>query len=293
MTLTCDDRPGIVAAVSAALLAVSANIVENQQYSDEATASSSCAPSSTPRRTTCSSVLDAIRESPAIVHQHLEVRPEDERCRTDHPRQQVRPLPARPAATAGSPATCRSTSSPSSATTRTAAALVEYYGLPFTVIPVDHGDQGRRRGASCSRSSRPSDVGLVVLARYMQILSRRPRAGRSRAEPSTSTTRSCPASRAPSPTTRRTTVASSSSARSAHYVTADLDEGPIIEQDVVRVTHARVARATRRHRARRRASGPLPRGARPRRVPRLPLGAPHHRLLSRAPHFGMPRAPTG
>ncbi len=25
---------------------------------------------------------------------------------------------------------------------------------------------------------------------------------------------------------------------SAHYVTADLDEGPIIEQDVVRVTHA-------------------------------------------------------
>ena len=37
MTLTCDDRPGIVAAVSAALLAVSANIVENQQYSDEDT----------------------------------------------------------------------------------------------------------------------------------------------------------------------------------------------------------------------------------------------------------------
>ena len=27
----------------------------------------------------------------------------------------------------------------------------------------------------------------------------------------------------------------------AHYVTADLDEGPIIEQDVVRVTHAQDA----------------------------------------------------
>ena len=34
MTLTCDDRPGIVATVSTALVHVSANIVENQQYSD-------------------------------------------------------------------------------------------------------------------------------------------------------------------------------------------------------------------------------------------------------------------
>ena len=28
------------------------------------------------------------------------------------------------------------------------------------------------------------------------------------------------------------------SGATAHYVTADLDEGPIIEQDVVRITHA-------------------------------------------------------
>ena len=40
----------------------------------------------------------------------------------------------------------------------------------------------------------------------------------------------------------------------AHYVTADLDEGPIIEQDVVRVSHAHDADDLGRHRPRRRAS---------------------------------------
>ena len=55
--------------------------------------------------------------------------------------------------------------------------------------------------------------------------------------PSTSTTRSCRASRAPSPTTRRTTAGVKLVGATAHYVTADLDEGPIIEQDVVRVDH--------------------------------------------------------
>lgn len=32
----------------------------------------------------------------------------------------------------------------------------------------------------------------------------------------------------------------------SHYVTADLDEGPIIEQDVVRVTHADTAQDLQR-----------------------------------------------
>ena len=39
-------------------------------------------------------------------------------------------------------------------------------------------------------------------------------------------------------TTRPTTVASSWSGATAHYVTAELDEGPIIEQEVIRVDHS-------------------------------------------------------
>ena len=78
MTLTCDDRPGIVAAVSAALLSVSANIVENQQYSDEATnlffMRTVFDAESARRASGCST---RCATSPAIAHQHLDVRPED------------------------------------------------------------------------------------------------------------------------------------------------------------------------------------------------------------------------
>ena len=82
MTLTCDDRPGIVAAVSAALLAVSANIVENQQYSDEDTDLFFMRTVFDAEPHEVEQVLEAIRQSPAISHHHLAARPEDEHCRT-------------------------------------------------------------------------------------------------------------------------------------------------------------------------------------------------------------------
>src|SRR4051812_3588533 len=82
MTLTCDDRPGIVAAVSSALLEVSANIVENQQYSDEAPTLFFMRPVFAPETADVDAVLAAIDASPAIEHQPLAVRPAEERCRT-------------------------------------------------------------------------------------------------------------------------------------------------------------------------------------------------------------------
>src|SRR5690606_38078918 len=82
MTLTCDDRPGIVAAVSAALLEVSANIVENQQYSDLDTNLFFMRTVFDADEDGVRSVLAAIEASPAIEHQHLAVRPEEELCRT-------------------------------------------------------------------------------------------------------------------------------------------------------------------------------------------------------------------
>jgi hypothetical protein len=60
--------------------------------------------------------------------------------------------------------------------------------------------------AEVLRSVEDEDVELVVLARYMQILS--PELCEALAgAPSTSTTRSCPASRAPTPTVRPTSAA--------------------------------------------------------------------------------------
>ncbi|MGC4012727.1 MAG: formyltransferase family protein [Pseudomonas sp.] len=47
----------------------------------------------------------------------------------------------------------------------------------------------------------------------------------------------------------------------AHYVTDDLDEGPIIEQEVERVDHAQTAEGPGPHRPRHRVRGAGPRGA--------------------------------
>ncbi len=58
---------------------------------------------------------------------------------------------------------------------------------------------------------------------------------------STSTTRSCRASRAPNPITRPHARGVKLIGATAHYVTADLDEGPIIEQDVERISHHETA----------------------------------------------------
>ena len=54
----------------------------------------------------------------------------------------------------------------------------------------------------------------------------------------------------------------------AHYVTADLDEGPIIEQDVERVDHSLSRGGLHRRRPRRRVRGAGARGALARRAPR-------------------------
>ena len=82
---------------------------------------------------------------------------------------------------------------------------------------------------------RDLDVPLVVLARYMQVLSdglcREPPGG-----PSTSTTVPARSFRGAGPTTRPSTAGSDHRA-TAHYVTA-ASTGPIIEQDVIRVDHS-------------------------------------------------------
>ena len=84
--------------------------------------------------------------------------------------------------------------------------MADFYGVPFHHVPVTK-DTKAQAEARLLALVDELDVELVVLARYMQILSRRPVPARSRARSSTSTTRSCPRSRAPAPTPRRTRAA--------------------------------------------------------------------------------------
>ncbi|GGN02770.1 formyltetrahydrofolate deformylase [Terrabacter tumescens] len=235
MTLTCDDRPGIVAAVSAALLAVDANIVENQQYSDEDTDLFFMRTVFDAEPHEVEQVLAAIRDSSAIAHHHLSARPEDEHCRTvvlvskfDHClldllyRWKSGDLPIDIVGVVSNHEDCR--------------GLVEYYGLPFTVIPVTK-DTKAEAEAELLRLVEAEGVGLVVLARYMQILSDdlcRALEGRAINIHHSF----LPGFKGAKPYHQAHDRGVKLIGASAHYVTADLDEGPIIEQDVVRVTHA-------------------------------------------------------
>ena len=100
-------------------------------------------------------------------------------------------------------------------------------------MPVEAGD---REAAERRALELLGEVDLLVLARYMQVLS----AGSSRGwgrRRSTSTTASCPPSSAPTPTARAHERGVKLIGATAHYVTEELDAGPIIDQDVTRVSH--------------------------------------------------------
>jgi len=105
--------------------------------------------------------------------------------------------------------------------------LVEGYGIPFHHVPTK--DEGRLRELA-------EGVDLVVLARYMQILSDSLVA----ALPDTINIHHSflPSFKGARPYHQAHDRGVKLIGATAHYVTAELDEGPIIEQEVARVTHA-------------------------------------------------------
>jgi len=119
------------------------------------------------------------------------------------------------------------------------AGLAASYGIPFHHLPVtpETKAQQERQVLELVGSER---VDLVVLARYMQILS----------------TEMCRALEGRAINIHHSFLPSFKGARpyhqahargvkiigaTAHYVTSDLDEGPIIEQDIERVDHTMTA----------------------------------------------------
>jgi formyltetrahydrofolate deformylase len=120
------------------------------------------------------------------------------------------------------------------------AALAAGYGIPFHHLPLASGSDASAKRAQereIEALIERERIQLVVLARYMQILS----------------AEFCAALAGRAINIHHSFLPSFKGARpyaqahargvkligaTAHYVTADLDEGPIIEQDVERVTHA-------------------------------------------------------
>jgi formyltetrahydrofolate deformylase len=114
-------------------------------------------------------------------------------------------------------------------------ALARFYGIEFHYIPVNPGD---RKAAEEAHLRLLADFGidLVVLARYMQILS----AGFVEQYPSRIINvhhSFLPAFIGARPYHAAFDRGVKLIGATSHYVTAALDDGPIIEQDVVRISH--------------------------------------------------------
>jgi formyltetrahydrofolate deformylase len=113
------------------------------------------------------------------------------------------------------------------------AEAVRSFGVPFVHIPSGDKQLMEERQLELLRGN----VDLVVLARYMQILTDDfiERLG----APVINIHHSfLPAFIGANPYARAKDRGVKLIGATAHYATADLDEGPIIEQDVTRVTHA-------------------------------------------------------
>jgi formyltetrahydrofolate deformylase len=111
----------------------------------------------------------------------------------------------------------------------------EFYGVPFHHIPVTR-DTKPQAEAALLELVRAERVELVVLARYMQILSDelcRQLEGRAINIHHSM----LPSFKGARPYHQAHARGVKFIGATAHYVTADLDEGPIIEQEMIRVDH--------------------------------------------------------
>ncbi len=116
------------------------------------------------------------------------------------------------------------------------AESVRTFGVPFVHIP--SGDKAAMEARQLELLQ--GNVDLVVLARYMQILTD-DFIGRIGAPVINIHHSFLPAFIGANPYARAKDRGVKLIGATAHYATADLDEGPIIEQDVTRVTHSESA----------------------------------------------------
>lgn len=116
------------------------------------------------------------------------------------------------------------------------AALSASYNVPFHHLPVTPESKSEQEH-QIIQFVNDLDIDLVVLARYMQILS--PKLCRALSGRAINIHHSfLPSFKGARPYHQAHQRGVKIIGATAHYVTEDLDEGPIIEQDVERVTHA-------------------------------------------------------
>jgi formyltetrahydrofolate deformylase len=236
LTLACADRPGIVAAVTTELAALDANIAESNQFWDRETGQffmrlAFTAPEGVSREGLERAIAPAIARfsmQTALIDQSRKKRILIMVSRFDHAMlhllYQIRVgwLDAEVAAIVSNHEQSRATA--------------DYEGIPFHHLPVGAGNKDEQE-AAVLRLAKDTGSDLVVLARYMQILSDR-FATRLYGQIINIHHSFLPSFKGARPYHQAHERGVKLIGATAHYVTPDLDEGPIIEQETARVTHA-------------------------------------------------------
>ena len=236
LTLVCPDRPGIVHAVTGILAGEGANITEAQQFNDAGTGLFFMRVQfDAPGRTqeALHEVLSPLSQRFATSHWALAPAAERMRCAilVSHLGHCLNDLLFR-WRTGLMPLDLRAVVS----NHREFEPLVASYGLPYHHIPVRADDKPAAE-ARLVEVLEHQRIDLVVLARYMQILSEglcTRLAGRAINIHHSF----LPSFKGAQPYRQAFGRGVKIIGATAHYVTADLDEGPIIEQDIARVDHS-------------------------------------------------------
>lgn len=238
LSLTCGDRPGIVHAVTAGVLDVGGNIVENSQFTDPDT-NTFCMRMVVATLSSDSGALrDAVAARLGDDPIELKVRPIDQRpklmimvSKFDHClvdllyRWRNGGLAVDVPVIVSNHPDC--------------AEAADRYGIPFRHLPVTTGTKAEQE-AEIKALIAEHDIDLVVLARYMQILSD-DLCSHLRGRAINIHHSFLPGFKGAKPYHQAHERGVKIVGATAHFVTADLDEGPIIEQDIARVTHAHTA----------------------------------------------------
>ena len=236
MTLQCTDRPGIVRATSTAIVEVGGNILENDQFTDPVT-NQFCMRT---RFETEIADIDAVRDllltelagfSPQLSIRNEEVErravimvSQFDHCLADLLyRREQGDLPLDIVAVLSNHNVCE--------------PLVARYGVPFFEIPVspstkEAAENELREVLATYR------VDVVILARYMQVLSS-DLCAELNGRAINIHHSFLPGFKGAKPYHQAYERGVKLIGATAHFVTPELDEGPIIEQDVVRVSHAK------------------------------------------------------
>jgi formyltetrahydrofolate deformylase len=238
ITLACADQPGIVHAVSGAIVTARGNITESQQFSSADTgrffmrlqvespadrAELEAALTPIVRRYDMDSVIDVVgRPIRTLV-----LASSAGHCVNDLLfRQRAGQLPVEIPLVLSNHGTLRD--------------LVGFYSIPFESLPITDVASKAAFEARVLEAVEENDIELVVLARYMQILS--PGLCARLAGRAINIHHSfLPGFKGANPYKQAHARGVKLIGATAHFVTGDLDEGPIIEQNVVRVDHSRTA----------------------------------------------------